>query len=257
MSKDQLSILLVDDEGFFISLIASQLRDEYGYRTETAFSGREAMQKIETARTPYDVVILDYQMPEITGLNVLQWMHEQKNQTPVVMLTAAGSETIAVEAMKLGAYDYVRKEHVDVQRLAIVIQATHERRLFRIVREMEREREQEIRLNVAATEKARRVLNVITPRMNEEIAGAGVELEHRARQIRGHLPEGARKDFDTLVRDLRKHIAALGTGIQGLFQLFSVMYARHTDADHIGQIRGEFESKVAELEEKLNASSEQ
>lgn len=249
MGGEPLSILLVDDEGFFISLLASQLRDEYGYRTDTAFSGKEAIQKIGSARSYYDVVILDYLMPEVSGLNVLQRMHEQKNETPVVMLTAAGSETIAVEAMKLGAYDYVRKEHVDVHRLAVVIQATHERRLFRITKELEREKEQEIRLNLAATERARRVLNVITPRMNEEIAGASVDLELRVKLIRDHLPEQARQEFEIMIHDLRKHLAALGAGINGLFQLFSVLYARHSDETHINQIKGEFESRVAELEQ--------
>lgn len=94
MDREPLSVLLVDDEGFFISLIASQLQDEYGYKVDTAFTGREAVDKIAKAKRAYDVILLDYMMPEMSGLNVLQWMHEQKNETPVVMLTAAGSENV-------------------------------------------------------------------------------------------------------------------------------------------------------------------
>ncbi len=248
MVREPLSVLLVDDEGFFISLIASQLRDEYGYQTETAFSGREAIQKIGSARSPYDVVILDYLMPETSGLNVLQWMHEQKNETPVVMLTAAGSEMIAVEAMKLGANDYVRKEYVDVHRLGIVVQATHERHLFRLAKEIEKKKEQEVRMNLEATQKARKVLNVIAPRMNEELAGAGVEIDLRSNMIREHLPEKERNNFDTMIRDLRKHMAAIETGIKGLVGLFKVMHAQYNDEKEIDQIGGEFVAKVTDLE---------
>jgi CheY-like chemotaxis protein len=62
---------------------------------------------------------------------VLQWMLEQKDQTPVIVLTGAGSEDIAVEAMKLGAYDYLRKDQVDLPHLPIIINGVHERHLFR------------------------------------------------------------------------------------------------------------------------------
>ncbi|MBI2620367.1 MAG: response regulator [Ignavibacteriales bacterium] len=245
MEREPLSVLLVDDEGFFISLIASQLHDEYGYRTETAFSGQEAVRKISLAR--YDVIVLDYQMPEMSGLNVLQWMLEQKNETPVVMLTGAGSEAVAVEAMKLGAYDYIRKELVDVQRIAIVVQATHERRQFRIAKEMELDKEREIKLNLQATEDARRLLNTIAPRLNEEFASAGVELEVRSKPIRQHLPEELVPEFDRMLGVLKTHFAAIETGVRGLLGLFKVMYARHSEATEIQHLKGEFEARVAEL----------
>src|SRR3972149_4778877 len=187
MYQDPLTVLLVDDEESFARVIALHLKEEYGFQTTCCSSGREAIEILQNARRGFDVVLLDYKMPDMSGLNVLQWMNEQKNETPVVILTAAGSEVVAVEAMKLGAYDYVRKEHVDLHRLAIVIQATHERHQFRISKEIELEREREIRLNLEATEKVRRVLNVIAPRLNTDFAAIGVELELRAELIRETL----------------------------------------------------------------------
>ena len=106
MNQNKLNLLLVDDEETFVKVLALHLKDNYGYCTTIAFSGREAIKAIEESRTGFDVILLDYKMPEMNGLNVLQWMLEQKNQTPVVMLTGAGSEEVAVEALKLGAYDY-------------------------------------------------------------------------------------------------------------------------------------------------------
>jgi DNA-binding response OmpR family regulator len=241
MDRDPLSVLLVDDEGFFISLIASQLHDEYGYKVDTAFTGKEAVDKIANAKRAYDVILLDYMMPEMSGLNVLQWMHEQKNETPVVMLTAAGSENVAVEAMKMGAYDYLRKEHIDVQRLAIIIQATHERRQFRIARELEIEKEREIRLNLEATEKVRRILNTLSPRLNEDFAAIGVELDLRTRLIRNSLPEEVRSHLDDMIREIRTHVASIENGVKGLLSLYKVMYARHSEEGEIENIRGEVE----------------
>ena len=242
MDRDVLKVLLVDDEGFFISLIASQLQDEYGYTIDTAFSGKEAIEKISTAKRGYDVILMDYMMPEISGLNVLQWMHEQKNETPVVMLTAAGSENVAVEAMKLGAYDYLRKEHIDIQRLAIVIQSTNERHQFRITREFEQEKEREIRLNLEATEKVRRLLNTMAPRLNEDFAAVGVELDLRSKLITEALNEEGRAHLDAMIRELQRHISSIEGGVRGLFSLYKVMYACHTEEKEIEQIRGEFET---------------
>ncbi|MBI4417730.1 MAG: response regulator [Ignavibacteriales bacterium] len=241
MDRDPLSVLLVDDEGFFISLIASQLHDEYGYKVDTGFTGKEAVEKIANAKRAYDVILLDYMMPEMSGLNVLQWMHEQKNETPVVMLTAAGSENVAVEAMKMGAYDYLRKEHIDVQRLAIIIQATHERRQFRIARELEIEKEREIKLNLEATEKVRRILNTLSPRLNEDFAAIGVELDLRTRLIRNSLPEEVKSHLDDMTREIRTHVASIENGVKGLLSLYKVMYARHSEEGEIENIRGEVE----------------
>ncbi|GJQ20835.1 MAG: hypothetical protein HBSIN02_11900 [Bacteroidia bacterium] len=241
MDREPLSVLLVDDEGFFISLIASQLHDEYGYKVDTAFTGREAVDKIAKAKRAYDVILLDYMMPELSGLNVLQWMHEQKNQTPVVMLTAAGSENVAVEAMKMGAYDYLRKEHIDVQRLAIIIQATHERHQFRIARELEIEKEREIRLNLEATEKVRRILNALSPRLNDDFAAIGVELDLRAKLIGALLKDEGKKELEAMVRELKSRVSSIENGVKGLLSLYKVMYARHSEEGEIETIRGEVE----------------
>ncbi len=245
MDREVMKVLLVDDEGFFISLIASQLHDEFGYNVDTAFSGKEAVEKISRAKRGYDVILMDYMMPEMTGLNVLQWMHEQKYETPVVMLTAAGSENVAVEAMKLGAYDYLRKEHIDIQRIAIVVQSTQERHQFRIARELELEKEREIRLNLEATEKVRRLLNTIAPRLNEDFAAVGVELELRSKLITESLSEEGRAHLDAMLRELRRHVGSIENGVRGLFSLYKIMYARYSEEKEIDQIRGEFESATA------------
>ncbi|MBM4162614.1 MAG: response regulator, partial [Ignavibacteria bacterium] len=99
------SLLIVDDDDSFRIAMKQILSSSGRYRVRSCESGESAIEALQQER--FDVVILDYRMGGISGLNVLQWMHEQKIDTPVVMMTAAGSESVAVEAMKLGAYDYV------------------------------------------------------------------------------------------------------------------------------------------------------
>ena len=124
-----LKILLVDDEEPFRKVVGDFLNSTNLYVTYFCESGEEAISTLN--QNVYDVILLDYKMAGISGLNVLQWMHEQKIDTPIIMLTAAGSENIAVEVMKFGAYDYIRKEQLQFEVLPILINSVYQQYLFR------------------------------------------------------------------------------------------------------------------------------
>lgn len=244
MNQDTLNILLVDDEETFVKMLAFHLKDHYGYRTSTAFSGKEAIRRLEEAHTGFDVILLDYMMPEMNGLNVLQWMLEQKNQTPVIMLTAAGSEHIAVEALKLGAYDYVRKELIDIQHLDILIRGTHERHLYRVSEQMEQEKLREMALNNDATERVRRVVNAITPKLNSALAQLAVGVEFDPKEFLEKLPENERDDFKKLLGDIQRNVQTLEAATRGLLNLFELLYAHYSGIPEIEHIKKWFESKL-------------
>ena len=99
-------ILIVDDEPFNLDLLEQELADR-GYAIERARDGAEALRKNEITRP--DVVLLDYMMPGMNGLDVLKDIRGGESEVPVIMMTAHGSIEIAVQAMKLGAYDFVLK----------------------------------------------------------------------------------------------------------------------------------------------------
>ena len=99
-------ILIVDDEPFNLDLLEQELGDR-GYVIERAADGAEALHKAEAERP--DLVLLDYMMPGMSGLDVLREVRASESDVPVVMMTAHGSIQIAVQAMKLGAYDFVEK----------------------------------------------------------------------------------------------------------------------------------------------------
>jgi DNA-binding response OmpR family regulator len=242
MGHDSLNILLVDDEETFVKMLAFHLRDHFGYRTTVAYSGKDAVGLIESSRSGFDVVLLDYMMPEMNGLNVLQWMLEQKNQTPVIMLTAAGSEHIAVESLKLGAYDYVRKELIDINHLDILIRGTHERHMYRVNEMMEQERLKEMALNNDATERVRRVVNAITPKLNTALAQLAVSAEYEPERLMNALGEEERKELKKLLADVRQGVQTLETATRGLLSLFELLYAHHTGIPQIENVKRWFEA---------------
>jgi len=99
-------ILVVDDERT-ICIALQRLLSRCGYDVDTALSGEEAVEKLQG--TPRHVVITDLNLKNFTGMDLLRWIKQHMPETAVIMITAYGSEKIAVEAMKIGAADYVPK----------------------------------------------------------------------------------------------------------------------------------------------------
>lgn len=104
MLKD--TVLIVDDEADISLILKLQLEDA-GYRTVRAADGVEALECL--ARQPFDLMLLDIKMPRMNGIQVLERARTDFPDVAVVMMTAHGSESIAVEAMKKGASDYLAK----------------------------------------------------------------------------------------------------------------------------------------------------
>ncbi len=99
-------ILVVDDENSLRELLTILLQRE-GYLIEQAGDGAVAFEMAQA--TVYDLIISDIQMPKMSGIELLRHLREQSNDVTVMMITAFSSTEEAVEAMKLGAYDYITK----------------------------------------------------------------------------------------------------------------------------------------------------
>ena len=100
------TILIVDDEEAIRSSLAEYLAGD-GFTTVTAATGEEALARLQ--KEPCDLVVTDLKMPNVSGLELLQALRRQHRDTPVIMMTAYGDVDAAVEAMRLGAYDFVQK----------------------------------------------------------------------------------------------------------------------------------------------------
>jgi DNA-binding response OmpR family regulator len=100
-------ILIVDDEGHIRRMIRLAL-ETAGYEVGEAADGQQALEMLP-AGSEWDVVLLDQKMPGMDGLDVLRELNKRGLEMPVIMITAFASIELAVEAMKLGASDFVRK----------------------------------------------------------------------------------------------------------------------------------------------------
>src|SRR6476660_1496506 len=107
------TVLIVDDERTLARAIKAFLV-ESGYEAEVAGDGEQAMGLLETLRP--DVVFSDVRLPGMTGIELLRRIREFDAAIPVVIMTAYGTIEGAVEAVKLGAFDYLKKP-VDLEEL--------------------------------------------------------------------------------------------------------------------------------------------
>jgi DNA-binding NtrC family response regulator len=123
-NANQEKVLIVEDELHALTGLA-ELVSGWGYRTDTARDGVEALERVQAWQP--GIVVTDLKMPRMTGLELLERLNERKENQAVVVLTAQGSIESAVDAMKMGAYDFIQKP-VDATRLrTILANATRQR----------------------------------------------------------------------------------------------------------------------------------
>ncbi len=111
------TILIVDDEKNYTLILSAVLQDK-GFETLTANSGQEALETL--AEFDVNLVITDMKMPVMDGIELLRHIKEKYPTVPVIMMTAYGTVEKAVEAMQLGAFNYITKPF-DNARLVIYV----------------------------------------------------------------------------------------------------------------------------------------
>lgn len=121
------SILLVDDDAPFRTVMAAELA-RAGYDVRVAATGDQAIRL--ACETSPQVILLDLQLPDVSGLDVLKALKEKDVAGEVVMLTGHGSIDTAIESIRIGAFDYVSKP-CPLDELEIRIQRALERRALR------------------------------------------------------------------------------------------------------------------------------
>lgn len=100
------TILIIDDDEQLCKSFSKILSQE-GYDIELAYSGEEGLRKVQANRP--DLVVLDIRLPDIDGIQVFETLHADYPKLPVIIITAFGTSETAIEAMKMGAFDYIYK----------------------------------------------------------------------------------------------------------------------------------------------------
>ena len=119
-------VLLVDDEVDFLATLAERLETR-GLKVDTATSGVDAVAKAESEG--FDLIILDLSMPGIDGLETLKRIKTKQPDAEIIILTGQGSIRTGIEAMKLGAEDFLQKP-VDITELMDKISEAKDKRML-------------------------------------------------------------------------------------------------------------------------------
>ena len=136
---EEIKTLLIDDreaDADYVRGFLKKLSSDYAFHVTWETDPSRAL--LHLAQEPFDLVLLDYQMPSMSGLDVLSKIREAHHSLPVIMLTGMGDERTAVEAMKRGAHDYLKKDQLSVADLARAIMTALERK--RLEAELEDQR---------------------------------------------------------------------------------------------------------------------
>jgi putative two-component system response regulator len=165
-------VLYVDDYPLDRQLVRDALEREHG-----GFVVTEAASRVEfeaaIARGEFDLVLSDFNILGYQGLQVLETVRARAAGVPVVIVTGTGSEEVAVEAMRLGAADYIIKSPKHIQRLPIAIHAVLERRALEEERTRSAEQLRELNAELLAA-------------YNATIEGWARALDLRDRESEGH-----------------------------------------------------------------------
>lgn len=114
------SILIIDDDQQ-LCLSFTKILTQDSYQTSMAFSGQEGIDKVKSIKP--DMVILDIRLPDMTGIEVFEVIHELYPKMPVIIITAYGSTETAIGAIQKGAYDYIYKPFDVPEMLLLVAKA--------------------------------------------------------------------------------------------------------------------------------------
>ncbi len=252
------SVLIVDDEAAIRESLQTLLEFE-GYSVEVAGDGAEGLARI--AEHPYDLVLLDFAMPERNGIEILREIRERDSELPVIMITAYGTVENAVNAMQSGATNFIQKPWDNEKLLADVRSAVARRRAEEEVVQLKRALKQRYNFEsiIGKSEPMLRIFDLVTqvaPSRSTVLlqgeSGTGKELIAKAvhmnspRKDRAFVPVNTGSvPADLLESTLFGHVkGAFTSAIASKKGLFEVADRGTLFLDEIGTMGLETQAKI-------------
>ncbi len=173
-------ILVVDDEVHVRSMMGSTL-EQQGYETHLVSNGREALGAMEL--NAFDLVLTDIVMQDVNGIVLLERIHAQQPGIPVVMVTAVHDISVAIDAMRRGAYDYLLKPFEREHLIGTVERALNYRRVVEESQNYQQSLEQMVR---ARTEMLRHAMEDLEHSYDVTLEALGDALDLKDSETEGH-----------------------------------------------------------------------
>jgi FixJ family two-component response regulator len=181
-------------------------------------------------------------------LNVLQWMHEQKMETPAIMLTAVGSETLAVEAMKLGAYDYFAKDTIDIFHLPIAINSAYERFLFKKEKMRNQLNEQTHEKNLKSAELFHATLSSLSSIVNNSLSLLVLNIQEDMQSLLPNVKEKARAEFMQAFNAIAQDMNVVSVSVRAMLNLSEAMCKQIETSEDMLKFQNLLQEEMNELE---------
>jgi putative nucleotidyltransferase with HDIG domain len=173
-------ILVVDDEAHVRSMIAATL-ERQGHEVILASGGREALEALK--QDTFELILTDIVMQDGNGLALLERIHAENPQIPVIMVTAIHDISVAIDSMRRGAYDYVLKPFEREHLLATVQRAIEHRQALQESRTYQQNLEQVVR---ARTEMLRQAMEDLEHSYDVTLEALGDALDLKDSETEGH-----------------------------------------------------------------------
>ena len=249
-TEGRLIALIVEDEESFLQALTMTLQSADRFTAVPCLTGEDALEALKTSR--FDVVILDVTLPGISGLNVLQWMNEQKMDTPVIMLTGTGSEYMAAETMKLGAYDYVAKGDFDKDHFPIVVSGVVERYLFKKSKQREetKGRRREASLKVLGDS-----ISSLAEVANNALARASLLGEEFQQSLQPMLTPESRELFGNYQGLIKQELDLIIGVTKSMLELMQSMYSRYETIQNVPEAEKDTLEKAKETQHKNSGNA--
>ncbi len=193
-------VFIVDDEESILKLLTHWVKSKWGYTVKTFTNGTDALNSLSEEPS---LILLDIMLPDINGNEVLRKIKSFNEHLPVIMLSAQGSVEVALESIRLGAFDYFPKP-IDQNRLEPAIKnAIQNYELIKRINELEENLKKEYSFDniISSDESMQKVFRLITKVLDNDItvliegeSGTGKELVARAIHY-----NGSRKDKPFIV----------------------------------------------------------
>jgi two-component system, NtrC family, sensor kinase len=232
----QEKILVVDDSKEMLALLGKQLFPAMGFNVIMADDGKSGLEK--ALRYDPDLIFLDMNMPYMTGLEMLAALRKNSCSTPVIFMTAYGSEQIAVEAFHLGIRDYLAKPFTAEDAQIAIDRALRETRLVR-------EREQIIR-DLATAEAVRVTTVTLSHYLNNYLTtlhGSLTLLEEDLDRV-PPIP-----DIMELLKTSQKSASSIQAVIKVLLKSSQYQVSRYSDTTLMIDIEAALREEFAKLEQ--------
>lgn len=181
MSERTLSVLVADDDPFIRDMLADIL-SAGGYAVKTAENGADALKKYRPGGGAFDIVISDMNMPEMDGLGLLKELRRDGNDVPVIILTGNNEISVALDAIKSGANDYLLKDENIQDTVSLSVESVWEKHSLK---KKNIELMHDLALKNEALEKSNQKLTELNQLKNKFLGIAAHDMRNPLTSIKG------------------------------------------------------------------------